>query len=570
MEQKKELTGYPSIDKPWLKYYTDDQIELALPRLTAFKYIEKENANNQNGIAINYFNKKITYGEMFNNIEYTTKAFSSVGVKKGDVVSIVSVTLPETIYSFYALNRIGAISNMIDPRTSIEGMKNYIVEVDSRIIVAIDLIADRILQAIKGTNVEKVIIISPSDSLTLVKKFIYNLKEKKSNNNTILIRWRTFIREGMSIDYKEQEYESSLCCTIVHTGGTTGVPKGVMLSNDNINAAAQQILKSPLPLNRGDVFLNIMPPFIAYGTVLGIHTVGVGGLESVIIPRFDSSEFDSLLLRYKPQCVMGVPTYFEGLMKSKKIKGTDLSFLKVAFVGGDKIKEDAEKEINNFFTKHNCNVRISKGYSMTEASATATFASEKCNKVGSVGSPLAKTVVSVFGESLNDEKKYNEIGNIYISSPTIMLGYYGKNKETSEVIKKDRKDNKWLYTGDLGYVDQDGCVFVMGREKRMIIRYDGFKVFPTAIESIIEKCDEVKECCVVGINDKNYSQGKCPKAYAVLKEGVSSPDILTEKILLMCKKELPEYSQPIEIEYIEKLPLTPIGKVDYINLENRN
>ena len=565
--QTGELTGYPSIDKPWLKYYTKEQIELSLPKAKAFDYVVDRNKNNKTYTAINYYNKKITFDEMFNWTEKAAKAFSAIGVTQGDIVAIVSVTLPETIYSFYGLNRIGAISNMIDPRTSIEGIRDYFLEVDASTVITIDLVYERILKAAEGTNIKNVIVISPSDSLPVLLKTLYKLKNKNKINNNHF-RWRDFIKLGERQELEETKYEGNTCCTIVHTGGTTGFPKGVMLSDDNINAAAQQILESPLPLSCGDKFLNIMPPFIAYGTVLGIHTVSVGGLESVIIPKFEPSEFDSLLLKYKPQCVMGVPTHFDTIMKSKKMQGIDLSFLKIAFVGGDKIKEEAEKAINNFFAEHNCNIKISKGYSLTEASATSTFASKDCNKEGSVGSPLAKTIVSAFGDSCDDEKPCGEIGNIYISTPTIMIGYYGEKDETSQIIKTDKNGRKWLFTGDLGYIDEDGCVFIMGRAKRMIVRHDGFKVFPSLVEKTINSHSAIQDCCVVGKKDSEHSQGSMPIAFITMKQDVNASfDEVVSDIKSLCNKELPEYAQPIAFKEIKKLPVTPIGKIDYRALE---
>ncbi len=568
MPEEKKLTGYPSIDKPWLKYYTEEQIGLPLPNCKAYDYVVEKNQYNRDFTAINYYNSKISYEKMFRWIDKTARAFSVNGVAQGDVVAIVSVTLPEIIYSFYGLNRIGAISNMIDPRTSIEGIRDYILEVDAHTVVVLDLVYERILSAIEGTNVENIIVISPSDSLPSPLKLLYNIKNKIKIRNPLHLKWRDFIRRGVGANFVESKYVNNTCCTIVHTGGTTGTPKGVMLSDDNINAAAQQILESPLPLNRGDMFLNIMPPFIAYGTVLGIHTVSVGGLQSVIIPKFNPAEFDKLLLKYRPQCVMGVPSHFENIMKSRKLQGVDLSFLKVAFVGGDKIKEEAENKINCFLTDHNCKIKISKGYSLTEASATSTFASKDCNKVGSVGSPLAKTTVSVFGNSLEDEKEYGEIGNIYISSPTIMMGYYGKTEATEQIIQTDKTGRRWLSTGDIGLVDEDGCVYVIGREKRMIIRFDGFKVFPPFIEKVVMTNSAIDSCCVVAQPDRSHDHGCLPFVFCVLKPETDNPQYqIIENLADACKKELPEYSQPVGFQFVSELPITPIGKIDYRALE---
>lgn len=569
-ENRNNLTGYPSIDKPWLKYYTNEQIEIDLPTCKAYEYMYRQNKDNPDRIAIDYFDRKITYGQMFKEVELAAKAFCHIGIHAGDIVAVIAVALPETVYTFYGLNRIGAISNMIDPRTSIEGIREYISEVKARVVVIMDIAFDRVYKAVGGTTVENIIVISPSDSLPFLKKTLYRLSNRKHCNKAEYIRWIEFINNGKNQKIDDTPYKKDECCVIVHTGGTTGVPKGVMLSNDNINAAAQQILFSPLPLCAGDVFLNIMPPFIAYGTVLGIHTVSVGSLCSVLIPQFNPDQFDKLILKYKPQCLMGVPTHFEGIIRSRKLAAVDFSFLKVAFVGGDKIKEEAETRINRFFEEHNCKIKISKGYSLTEASATATFASNICNKIGSAGSPLAKTTIACFGDSLDDEKKCGETGDVYISSPTIMMGYYGKEEETAEIIRTGSDGKRWLFTGDLGYLDEDGQLFVEGRIKRMIVRHDGFKIFPALVENIIESDSRIETCCVVGKDDPVYAQGKLPVVYAVLCEDThDSIEMIINDLRLRCRDKLPEYAQPVKIEIIERIPLTSIGKVDYRTLEKR-
>ncbi|MCR5479573.1 MAG: acyl--CoA ligase [Ruminococcus sp.] len=569
--QNKEMTGYPSIDKPWLKYYSEEAINAKLPECTIFKYLWDSNKEYLDNIALNYFDRRITYGQMFVNIKRAAKAFSALGVKEGDIVVMTTVTTPETIYAFYGLNRLGAISNMVDPRTSEEGIRDYIKEVDAKFVLTIDVALPKIRKAIVGTGVKEVIVVSPADSLSQPKKTAFLLSNKIKGETPKLFKrcicWDKFIEQGKNEKPVFSRYKKDTCCVIVHTGGTTGTPKGVVLTNDSLNIAAQQILLSPLPLSSKDKFLNIMPPFIAYGTVLGIHTVHVGNLESILIPKFEPSEFAQILLHHKPACVMGVPTHFDSLMCSNKIKKTTkLSFLKVAFVGGDKIKKEVEINVNKFFASHGSSVKISKGYSLTEASATATFASPVCNKLGSAGLPLAKTIIAIFKGDAKQELSYGEVGDIFIQSPTIMIGYYNNKADTAKIIYKDTDGNRWLMTGDYGYMDSDGSLYVLGRNKRIIVRYDGFKVFPVQIENAIEDSSFVKGSCIVGVDDKNYSQGKLPIAFVVLNEKADKQTAKSE-LHDLCKRELPEYAQPVDFVFIDELPLTLIGKVDYRALE---
>lgn len=587
-----KYSGYPSIDRPWLKYYTREQIHTPLPKCRIFDYVWQENRDHLKDTAINYFDKRISYASMFKNIECAAKSFQGMGIGKGEIVVIVAITIPETIYALYGLNRIGAVANLIDPRTSEMGIREYVEETSCKTIIVQDVVYEKVKKSVRGTTVKNFIVISAGDSLPVVKKILYNLKNKSvmhvpEKKNSIQdskqvienesLMWSNFIQYGKGKILNESEYEKDRCCVIVHTGGTTGMPKGVMLSDDNLNAAAQQSLKSPLPLDRKDCFLNIMPPFIAYGVVLGIHTVFVGGMKNILVPKLDSEKIGQLILKYKPSCIMGVPTHFDNIRQSKKMKGKDLSFLKVVLVGGDKIKEETENEVNHFLAKHGAKLKINTGYSMTEASATALFSFQECSKIGSAGIPLAKTEIAVSNDDLKTELPYGEKGVLFLKTPTLMMGYYEKKEETEAVFRVKSDGTKWLYTGDIGYVDKDGCVFVEGREKRMIIRYDGFKVFPPMIEKVIEKEAEVKACCVVGAVDEIHSQGKLPIAYIILKNdnsekrGISSNigdfSNIKEQIVKRCLAELPEYAQPKEIIAIDCFPVTAIGKVDFMELE---
>lgn len=565
---KEQMTGYPSIDKPWLKYYSEEAIRASLPKCTIYEYIKMRNEDTLDSIAIEYFERKITFKELFDNIEKTAKAFMALGVESGDIIVVTTITTPETVYMLYASNLIGAILNMVDPRTSAEGIREYINEVKAKFVISLDFAYSKIEKAIDGTDVEKVIVVSPADSLSNIKKVIYRVKNSSTKWSDKCVCWSKFISNGKKANVKYISYKKDVCCAIVHTGGTTGAPKGVMLSNDNLNAAAYQALNSPILMSKQDKFLNIMPPFIAYGMVLGIHTAISAGWYSIIIPQFDVNEFDKLIIEYQPSGIMGVPTYFEKLMDSPLLSKADLSFLKVVLVGGDRTSVEFEDKVNNFFGTHGCRIHLSKGYSMTEASSTATISFENANKVGSNGVPLCKTVISAFDTETCAELPYGVEGELCINTPTMMLGYYGKPEETVAILKKHDDGSVWIHTGDIGYVDEEGFVNVCGRVKRLIIRFDGFKVFPTYIENVVLQHRAIENCCVVGASDKQHMQGKQPVVFVVCNEEYKEENAqIILELKNLCNSELPEYSQPAEFYILEKMPLTSIGKIDYRALE---
>lgn len=565
-----EKTGYPSKDKPWLKYYSEEMLSTQFPKTSIYEFLLIRNKDHLNDVAINYFDNRITYKSIFKNIDLAAEAFAAMGIKKNDIVLICSVTTPETIYSIYALNKIGSVCNMVDPRTSVEGIIDYAKETKSKYIITLDTFWPKIKKVDEVLSFLKIVTLSPFDSLKAPKKIIAKLMNKQNKvNDTRIVKWENLLDQRKNQNEKIVSLGNELePCVIEHTGGTTGNPKGVVLSNENLNTGAANVLNSPLRLKRNDKFLNIMPPFIAYGMVLGVHAALSAGWESVLIPNFDVNEFDSLILKYKPAGIMGVPTHFENLMKSEKLKNKDLSFLKVVLVGGDKADVEFEKKVNNFFGEHKADLRLSKGYSMTESSATATFSFEECNKFGSSGIPLFNTIVSAFEIGTDNELKFNTEGEICICSNATMLGYYNLEDETKKVLKVHSDGKVWIHSGDLGYLDEDGCIFINGRMKRMIIRHDGFKVFPSFIENIVITDNEVETCCVVGTRDKEHTQGSLPVVFAVLTEkSRNNENTVKERLKGLCKKELPEYAQPIDYIFKEKLPLTKIGKIDYRALE---
>ncbi len=569
---KKSENCYPSKDRPWLRFYKEKNLKAELPKCTIYDFVWNNNKDHQENIALNYFDKEFTYQQLFEGIEKAASAFTALGVKKGDIIIMATVTLPETIYSLYALNQLGAIPNMVDPRTSVDGIKEYIEEVNAKFLLCIDAAYPKIEQAVKGTTVEKVIISSPSDSLPRMKKTLYKIfKQEKHEYASNCLLWKDFIKQGEGTKAAKVSYTPNSCCVIVHTGGTTGMPKGVMLTNDNMNASVVQGDNSGFYLRREHKWLGVMPPFIAYGIGNGLHLPLAIGMTLILIPAFNPNEYDKLLLKYKPNHIAGVPSHYNSIMKSKKLKNADLSFIVSPIVGGDGTQPDFEKKISAFLTSHNCQSPLIKGYGMTEiTAAVCATARREFNKPGSVGIPFTHSIMAVFDPDTGKELPVNKSGEICMVSPNIMLGYYNNKKATDEILRRHDDGMLWLHSGDLGHIDEYGCVFIEGRIKRMVVRFDGFKVFPPFIENVIMRNPCVKAVCSVGTKDKAHSQGQLPVAYIVLNDDVEKDqDTIKQELKELCAEELPEYAQPIDFFFVSTLPLTSIGKVDYRELEKQ-
>lgn len=560
---------YASQAKPWLKYYDQKFIDQTLPALSAFEYVCQRSKNHLNDTALEYYGRKFTYADLIVNVKKTAAALRGAGVKKGDIVTVVSIMTPEIIALFYAADMIGATLNLVDPRYSVEGIREYIEEVDSHLLVCLNVVYERCRQAAKRTNVEKVIVLSPADSLPPVMAVGYKLttpdKNKYASN---VIRWKQFIKGGEGQSTASEPYDPDHACVVVHTGGTTGSPKGVMLTDDCFNGIALQFQAYPKLFHRGQKLMNVMPPFIAYGFACGIHLPLVLGFTVIIIPNLDPAKLGSLVLKHKPEHMFGVPTHYQQLAADPKLRDKDLSFIINYAAGGDSLSRGAEQTVNDFLAAHGARYPIAKGYGMTEVSSAATVAAGLDNKPGSVGIPMVNTVVAAFEPGTDQELPIGQRGELCISGPCLMKGYYNKPEETAILLRRHPDGRVWAHTGDMGYLDEDGFVFLDSRIKRMIIRHDGFKVFPSMIENVVSRHPAVHQCSVVGCADKDHTQGRLPFVYIVLKAGITAKKKqVIRELERMCAEELPEYVQPVAYKFISSMPMTPVGKVDYRQLE---
>lgn len=557
------LTGKQSIDKTWLKYYEDYDIKQDIPKMSAYDYMVVNNNSNLDKNALNFYGIKITYEELLKNIDKITRSLISLGVKKGNIVTLAMANTPEMVYLFYALNRIGAISNVIDPRYSADEMKREINKVNSKYFITLVDCYDTSRRIIEETNVEKTVYLTALESMPLPIKVVNKLKNKIKRIDNNSISWNDFIKNGKKIDKDINNiYENDMPVTIVHTGGTTGEPKGVVLTNENFVAMANMHMHGGLDYEKDDKFLNILPPFIAYCLCNGINMPLTLGLEVTIIPQWDVPDFPMILDKYKPNHVLAGPILWDYVTKSDI---RDLSYLKTPVSGGDALNEELEKRINDFFKKKNCKSKVAQGYGMTEVSSAAVFSKQEANKIGSVGIPFIKNNVSIFDPETLLEKNIGEEGEIWISSPTIMKEYYNNNIATEELKITTIDGNNWIRTGDIGKIDLDGNLYIVGRMKRMIVR-NGNKIFPANTENIVLKLNEIDNCAIVGIDDD--IERKVPVIHIVLKkEIVESKEEIVEKIKKIISDNLPEFNIPVKFVFRESMPLTSINKIDFKKLE---
>ena len=557
------------MDKPWLKYYSEKVINSNLQECSIYDYLFNKNQDYPLDIALIYLGKEITFKELFERIDMTAAAFTSAGVKEKDIVTIALPSIPEAVYCVYALNKIGAIANMIHPLAGKEETINYLNEVESKIAVIFDAAYETLAADIGKTKVEKAIVVSPSNSLPLMLKAAYRIKVRKPKLvQKEFIWWNSFIRNGKGTEVRKAEKNIFETAIISHTGGTTGNPKGVMCSDYSCNSLMWQLLCN-FEFQRQECSLNVLPPFVNYSLLESIMAMLAEGMKVALLPKYDPMKFDKYVKKYKPNQILSIPAYWEAVLKIPNIHKTDMSCLKHLYAGGEAMSLEIKESIDSLIQSCGANTRLYTALGSTEMIAGATITYENCYYPGSVGIPMVRVNCKIVDPQSGEELTYGNAGEICFSGDTMMLGYYDNQEATDDIIKQDKNGVRWLHTGDIGYITEDGIIYVTGRIKRIFMTKgrDGqvTKMFPDRIEASINTHKDVEACCVIGIPDReriNY-----PKAFLVLNKFANSKEVKKE-IIDICKKSLPEYMIPYDLEVVDDMPRTSRGKIDYRALES--
>lgn len=560
----KNLTGYPSIDKPWLKYYDSKTINQKLPKYSMFEYIFKNNQGYYDNIALEYNGQTITYGTVFSEVETVAAGLASIGVKQGDIVSFLAITTPEVVFSIYAVNHLGAICNMIDPRMSDEIISNIISNTNSRYIVLLDIFSDKNSVTTVADYCD--IIVLPTAKLSSPAP-----EMEQSPIAFRHIMWEELL-SNIPSGYKapKAHFSANLPALIEYTGGTTGEPKGVVLSNENVNAAAFQYVRTRFDNERGQSWQTVAAPFIAYALIFSMHIpLSLGMVCKIVI--YDPKMIAIQTIQTEYNHIAANPLMWENVIHLPEAQSRDFSHLIAPITGADYLSPKLETEINAFLKVHGCKWEICQGYGLTETAAGICFnQGGDCTRFGSVGIPLVDMAISIFDPDTCDELKSEETGEICITGPSVMLGYYNNEAATTDMIKKHKDGMDWLHSGDLGHMDNDGFLYIDGRIKRMFVCYNDAKVFPPIIEKIVMQSKLVASCVVVGKQDPCHAVGQVPVAFVILQPNYTdNADSVIGELNMICKNKLPEYECPVEWNFINSFPRTAVGKVDYRALELR-
>lgn len=561
-----------TVNTPWTKYYTKEELNIEVEYETMYDAVNAASNKYPNYVALSYFNRKISFNKFIKKVETAAKSFVSLGIKKGDIVSICMPNTPEVVYAVYALNRIGAIAHMIHPLSAEEEIKNDVNYTKSTILLLIDMNYEKLENIIEKTNLQHVIFISAADSMPFYLHMGYNLtkkrKYKKYPRDKKFLSWKKFMNLSTKCPFVPSiELTRDDAAVILHSGGTSGRPKYVVISNEAFNISMMQekvLLKRIKP---GDSGLAVMPNFHGFGLSVCIHTVLSFGCTSILVPQFDASKFDVLINKTKPTVILGVPTLFDAFVNSNNVKKLDLSHIKYIISGGDQLSLKLEDKINDFLKNHNCSAYIVQGYGLSEGLAAVSLCADKMTKQGSVGIPMPGNIIKIIDPATRKTLPFGKSGEICITGKTLMKEYLDNESETNEVLQLHDDNRIWLHTGDMGHMDNDGFLYYDQRIKRMIVT-SGYNVYPNHVESIIEKHPKVLQCTVVAM--PHPYKVNVPKAFIVLKNG-EKPSLKTKlEIKSYCKKNLAHYMCPYKYVYRKALPKTKLGKIDFKALEKDN
>lgn len=558
-----ETTLPPSIDKPWLKYYDEAAVVSAtIPECSAYEYIFNCNKDALNDVAIEFYGARITYKELFAQIDRVAAAFASIGVGAGDTVSLALPNIPENTYCFYALNKIGAVASFVDPRYKAPDIEQSITKTYSKVLVGCMLFAKECADAVSRANAQPLVLVSPYESMPFPLRTILRVKSRAPKvKDADCMAWDDCLNQGENV--KVEAGLNEVAC-ILRTSGTTGMPKFLTLTNKNLNVMSVNYGLCGISFAAHDRFLNQVPTFLAYNIVMATHLPLSKHMRLLMLADYQPEKFAANISRLKPNHAIAGPADWSNFLTDPP-KCKDFSFLRTLASGGDSMKPQVREDVESFLAERGCKNRIIEGYGMTEIGSAACTNVPQHNVSGTAGIPLPLNCFCIWDEGRQVELPCNETGEICMSGPTVMEGYLKAKDDTGRILRK-HGDRLWRHSGDLGYMTPEGDICICGREKRIIVRHDGIKVSPFVIEQVINDCDGVVNCCAISAPDEAHGFGNIPVAYVVL-DGAIAPDDKVLRIKAACEQRLPSKYQPSRIVSIGSLPLTQVGKVDYRKLE---
>lgn len=569
-EEKTRQFEIPAgVKAPWLDQLGDIPATLTYSDGTMYEKLAVTAAKYPGKIAFDFMGKHTTYKQLIDKVNECARSLRTIGVRPDDRVTIAMPNCPQAIFMLYAINRVGAVANMVHPLSAEKEIEEYVNYSHSTTIITLDQFYNKIEAIRENTCIVNVIIARIKDELSRSIRTGYMLTEGRKiapiPKDAPVITWDRFMKLGKaSFNNYRVERSSEDPAVILYSGGTTGKTKGIVLTNMNFNALSQQVVAANPMFKPGDKMLAAMPLFHGFGLGVCIHTMLTQGGRCVLVPRFTAKSYARLITKYKCNFIAGVPTLYEALLRLPQMEKADLSCLKGVFSGGDSLSVELKKKFDKFLYAHNATIQIREGYGTTECVTASCLTPPTRHKEGSIGVPFPDTYYKIVAPGTEEEMPYGEEGEIVISGPSVMKGYMDMPEETAQTLKTHSDGLTWVHTGDLGMMDSEGFIYFKGRIKRMIIT-SGYNVYPAQLENVFDAHPKVHMSCIIGVPD-SYKMQKV-KAFVMLKEGVSAGKETKEELMKYAAKNIAKYAMPYDIEFRSELPTTLVGKVAYRQLE---
>ena len=554
---------------PWKDCMGDVPMHLDYFEGTMCQAIEKMAETYPNQVAFDFMGKSTTYQELVENIHACAKSLKAMGIRENDKITIAMPNCPQSIYFFYAINMVGGICNMIHPLSAEKEIEFYLNESQSVMAITLDQFYGKFARIRSNTSIGNLVIASIKDALSPVMQLGYALtqgrKIKKIPADAPVVRWKDFLKQGSIVtgDYRIAR-KSEDPAVILYSGGTTGTTKGIVLTNRNFNALGAQIVATNPMFRPGDKMLAAMPIFHGFGLGVCIHSMLFNGGRCILVPRFTPKTYAKDLVKHRCNFIAGVPTLYEALLRLPDMEGADLSCLKGVFSGGDSLSIELKKKFDKFLYDHKATIQVREGYGTTETVTACCLTPTHIYKEGSIGLPFPDTYIKIVEPGTDKELPYGEEGEILLAGPTVMQEYMHHPEETAQTLRSHDDGLTWVYTGDLGTMDEQGFVYFKGRAKRMIVT-SGYNVYPAQIENILDAHELVQMSCVIGIPDSLKMQKV--KAFVKLAAGAEASDETRQILLAHCRKHVAKYAMPCDIVFKDEMPKTLVGKVAYRVLE---
>ena len=547
--------------KPWLQYYDRMPEHLEYYNGSVYDMVYDTSLKYPNNTALEYFNSKISYRDFMLHVDAVAVALKKMDIVENECVTICMPNMPEAIYLIYAVNKIGAICNIVHPMLSAGEIEKAMAATNSTSL----FVSDVSYQTVKDLPVENMVVCDVAHSMNVFLRTAYRAKNKKNFNfRDNCVQWDAFLKKDNCIMDTHASRSKNSPAVIIYSGGTTGKSKGIILSNLNFNCLASQCEAVCKEARAGNSILSALPIFHGFGLCVCIHVPLALGLKCILIPKIDTRKLPQTIKEKKPNLLPVIPSMLNIIVNSKEPGPNAFQSVKVILSGGDYLSDKLSREVIAYFRRCGSTANIQIGYGLSEATAFVAATNESVRSIDNLGIPNPDTDIRVFDPAGENECEYGTVGEICVNGPSVMLGYIDNEEENAIALRSHRDGKVWLHTGDLGYMDANGVLHYSSRLKRMIIS-NGYNIYPVELEEVINKCKYVASSVVVGIRHKIKQE--VPKAVIVLKKGVEQTAEIEREIREYCKKNLARNAVPQEIEFRTALPVTKIGKINYRKLQ---